>query len=187
MKTKIECIPSLEDFNELSIYKEHPEVFEPMRHLSAEDMLKYKETINRIEEIGLSDVNKLVKKFLAKTKNYKPDTYYHVVDGAIGESGVGPGLYLGRDKKALKNFYDIEREGKQVLTFKGTPKWLDLMDYDLMDKFEKDAIKKYGKLNDNNQCRKYCIGLGYDGIRYYDPQTTGEEFVLFNTNEITQI
>jgi len=161
--------------------------FKPMRRLSAEDMLKYKETINRLEELGLSDINKSIEKYLAKTKNYKPDTYYHIVDGAIGESGVGPGLYLGRDKKVLKNFYDILDEDKKVLTFKGNPKWLDLMDYDLMNKFEKKAIKKYGKLTDNKQFRKYCMDLGYDGIRYYDPQATGEEFVLFNTNKITQI
>jgi hypothetical protein len=31
------------------------------------------------------------------------------------------------------------------------------------------------------------IEMGYDGIRYYDPLATGEEFVLFNRSKIKKI
>ncbi len=29
--------------------------------------------------------------------------------------------------------------------------------------------------------------MGFDGIRYYDPQATGEEFVLFNTEKVRKV
>ena len=28
---------------------------------------------------------------------------------------------------------------------------------------------------------------GFDGIRYFDPYTTGEEFVLFNTDKVIKV
>jgi hypothetical protein len=41
--------------------------------------------------------------FYAKTINYKPNIYYHAT-GGYGESGVGKGLYLGKDWKVLEKF-----------------------------------------------------------------------------------
>ncbi|NCU41544.1 MAG: hypothetical protein EOM19_02350 [Candidatus Moranbacteria bacterium] len=80
--------------------------------------------------------------------------------------GVGGGLYLGRDKKALINFYD--------------PDW-NSADY---------TIKIIGDFNYydgiNNAIPKNPIEVvkqGFDGIRYYDPDATGEEFVLFNISK----
>jgi hypothetical protein len=80
-------------------------------------MLKHEQTIENIEQIGL-DVDYIKKVFLAKTKNYKPNTYYHVQTGG-SNAGVGKGLYLGRDKQALINFYDVEAEAKPVDTYTG--------------------------------------------------------------------
>jgi len=34
---------------------------------------------------------------------------------------------------------------------------------------------------------KNTLGLGFDGIRYFDPCTTGEEFVLFNVDKVKMI
>ena len=31
------------------------------------------------------------------------------------------------------------------------------------------------------------LELNYDGIRYFDPIATGEEFVLFNTHKVKRI
>lgn len=77
--------------------------------------------------------------------------------------GVGVGLYLGRDKNTLVNFYD--------------PDWNNT-DY---------TIKITGNFNFydgiNNPIIENPIEVvkqGFDGIRYYDPDATGEEFVLFN-------
>ena len=34
---------------------------------------------------------------------------------------------------------------------------------------------------------KIVMGMGFDGIRYYDPYATGEEFVLFNLETISKV
>lgn len=75
-------------------------------------------------------------------------------------------MYLGRDKNALVNFYD--------------PDWNN-NDY---------IIKIIGNFNFydgiNNEIPKNPIEVikqGFDGIRYYDSDATGEEFVLFNISK----
>jgi hypothetical protein len=48
---------------------------------------------------------------------------------------------------------------------------------------EKNKIKS---LN-SNEISKVVQSLGYDGIKYYDVQATGVEYVLFNTSKLKQI
>lgn len=160
--------------------KEVPPI-DPPKPKTAEDMLNDPETKKRLEDVGGFEA---WKQFLAKTENYKPNTFYRV-EAATGEAGVGKGMYLGRDKKALKKFYDLENEGKAVRTFIGAPKFADLMDYDKFKAFEKLAIKRFGKRG--NYLKKLAEAQGFDGIRYYDPQATGEEFVLFNTDKLKEV
>jgi len=152
---------------------------------TAEDMLKDNRT-KQILDSGFGDDSEMwVEDYHAKTKNYKPNTYYRVNrGGGMGESGVGKGLYLGKDKRALNNFYNMEGFGK-MLKFKGNPKWMDLVEYDKFKSFEKYA-KKLGvsSIDGSDKIGQVVMNMGYDGIRYYDPNATGEEFVLFNTKAV---
>ena len=66
----------------------------------------------------------------------------------------------------------------------GNPNFIDLADYADFEMFEKEAIKKFGKQQHNNHLKELSLSKGYDGIRYYDPQATGEEFVLYNTETV---
>jgi len=168
--------------------------------LKAEDMLKHPLTIETLKdldgEMGLAGESWWADRFHAKTINYKPNTYYHLNTGGLN-AGVGKGLYLGRDKDALIAFYDVEEENKTVDTYVGKPNWLDLIDYKDYELFEEQAVKKYGKPIDvksisdidrkGEMMKKLAIDKGYDGIRYYDPQASGEEFVLFNTKKVKKV
>lgn len=129
------------------------------------------------------EINMWINNFHAKTKNYK-DGYYYRADGA-GQSaaGVGKGLYLGKDKEAIENFYNIEGIYRIDTYYGKDIKWLDLMMPSDFKKFE----NKYGKLNNSDKVGEIVKNLGYDGIVYYDPHATGEEFVLFNTEKIKKI
>ena len=49
---------------------------------------------------------------------------------------------------------------------------------------KKKAIKKFPNSANNEHFRLLILSKGYDGIRYFDPITTGEEFVVFNTKKI---
>ena len=88
--------------------------------------------------------------------------------------GVGKGLYLGRDKNALINFYsdNINNPRDLSLKIRGDFNFLDLLD-----------DQKFLQENNDNLEEK-VLTMGYDGIRYYDPDATGEEFVLFNYSKI---
>jgi hypothetical protein len=97
-------------------------------------------------------------------------------------------LYLGKDKQALINFYDNEEEGFPIDTYMGNPKWLDLADYSKYEKFKSDLNKMNIKDTINSdKVGKIVMGMGFDGIRYYDPYATGEEFVLFNLETISKV
>ncbi len=116
----------------------------------------------------------------AKSYKYLPNTYYRVLGGSgSGYAGVGNGLYLGRDKDALLNFY-ADGDDLPVARYTGNPNWLDLLDYKDFEKFKKLLSTKGIGLVNSDEVGQYVIGLGFDGIRYYDPLATGEEFVLFN-------
>ena len=160
--------------------------------LTAEDLFQlpeYQEIFS--EQIGDPNIDKYAKtkvvKDLAKSKNYKPGYFYHAI-GGTGESGVGEGLYLGKDSKALFNFYNGEGEfGSGVVTYYGFPNFIDLSRMDDFDSFENEAIKEFGKDSKKSYFQKLALAKGYDGIRYYDICATGEEFVLYNTNKVKQI
>lgn len=156
-------------------------------YLTAEELLRAPETLRLLnmysDEYG---INHKIKYDLAKTKNYKKNIYYHAT-GGTGEIGVGQGLYLGKDRRALRNFYNGDGERGCIETFKGQPIFIDLTIYKDFDTFEKEAIKLYGK--DKHKChfKKLTIKKGYDGIRYYDPIATGEEFVVYQTNKLIKL
>lgn len=173
--------------------QEYDVKIEKVNVVTAEDMYSYPETKIILEglfgddEEGKRDIE-YFKDYLAKTKNYKENIYYRVEEGiGRGISGMGNGLYLGKDKEALKKFYgnsEGSNYGKrvEVSTFVGTPKWLDLIEYSKYNKFLKDI--KIENLFNSNKVGEVVKKMGFDGIRYYDPTATGEEFVLFNINKV---
>lgn len=154
--------------------------FKPKHNYTSYDMLNHPKIKEIMDYEGITDF------YLANPKLYKDNIYYHV-NCNLGCSGVGQGLYLGKDRQALKRLYDIEKVGYKTDTYIGEPKWLNLMDYNDYKDFEKLAIEKYNKLPNNEHLRLYCLELGYDGIMYYDIFTTGEEYVLFNINKVKKL
>lgn len=153
--------------------------------LTAEELFKLPETQRRLENYGDEYlIKQKIRCDLAQTKNYKPNVYYHAT-GGFGEVGVGKGLYLGKDKRALKNFYNCD--GGSIDSYEGYPNFLDLALYDDFENFENEALKKFQSVSDNNHLRLLVLSKGFDGIRYYDPEATGEEFVLFNSEKVKSI
>lgn len=149
------------------------------KYLSTEMMLELHETQERLSQIGdLSVIRRKIRLDLAKTKNYKQNIYYHAT-GGIGETGVGEGLYLGKDKKALDNFYNCDGTEGEIIKYIGSPKWVNLTNYSDFETFEQEAISCNGRRLNNEHLKLYALSKGFDGIRYYDPIATGEEFVLF--------
>lgn len=127
-----------------------------------------------------------VYKDIANSSKYKEGIFYHATGGCC-ECGVGQGLYLGKDKVALDNFYNCEDSGGYIEIYQGYPNFIDLALLEDYNNFENKAIAKFGKDAYHNYLMKMTLELGYDGIRYYDPSTTGEEFVLYNTDKVKLI
>lgn len=153
--------------------------------VTAIDMIQDPDVQKALEELGGPD---WMADFYAKPQNYEEDIFYRVENGSgTGQAGAGKGLYLGKDKAALKAFYDIEGQGLPVSKFKGNPKFLNLMEKDNMAAFEKYLETKGLKLADSDQVGKIVEELGFDGIRYFDAWATGEEFVLFNTSKLVKV
>lgn len=91
------------------------------------------------------------------------------------------GLYVGRDKTALDNFYNIAAErGENMIKFEGNPKLLDLTNEDAMIKFT-------DKYKTGDEIEKAVSEMGYDGIKYFDPFATGEEIVITNTKALRPV
>lgn len=159
------------------------------KNLLIEDMLRDKETLEIMKGLGdKNDIKNWIKNYHSKPINHKSNTYYRIERGSGGGyGGVGNGLYLGRDKKALSNFYDIEQEGLPISEYVGNPKWLNLMDYSDYRNFEKMLLKKGIKMTNSDKVGKIVMDMGFDGIIYYDPQATGEEFVLFNLKSVRKV
>ena len=153
---------------------------------TTEDLLLLPETQvilnNYSDEWGIQHK---IKYDLAKSKNYRTNVYYHAT-GSMGEIGLGKGLYLGKDRKALSNFYNGDGTRGKIETYKGKLKFIDLTLSNLFDAFERNAIKQYGRDRDKEYLKKHTLKLKYDGIRYYDPIATGEEFILYNTSKATK-
>lgn len=127
-------------------------------------------------------------KDISKTKNYRPGVYYHAT-GGFGEIGLGKGLYLGKDEMALHNFYNCEGEfgDNTIIEYRGTPRFIDLTLIADYEAFEREAVEMFGDDEQKSYLRKLTLQKGFDGIRYFDPIATGEEFVLFNTDKLKKI
>lgn len=129
--------------------------------------------------------------FLSNPDNFSDGVYYHqanslkerrsILENGFDKTkisnshcGAGRGLYLGRDKKALTNFYvgDVNKPQDFTVKVKGSFNFLDLLD-------DQEFLRQ-----NNNDIENRVLDLGYDGIRYYDPEATGEEFVLFNYSKM---
>ncbi len=89
--------------------------------------------------------------------------------------------------KALLNFYNNEGKRGAIKKYKGNPKFIDLTKYKNFRVFENIAIKNFTKLRYNEHLKSITLEMGFDGIRYYDPTATGEEFVLYNTKKVKLI
>ena len=142
---------------------------------------KYEEYLNR------EFANKNYLDYLSNPDNFTDGVFYHqansekekfnIIKNGFDKTmvqksncGVGRGLYLGRDKKVLINFYTTDcRHSKDfIVEIRGKFNFLDLLD-------DREFFQK-----NKNKIENKTLGMGYDGIRYYDPDATGEEFVLFN-------
>ena len=165
---------------------------------TAEELLSQPETLESMSsELGgdLPSLCRWIKDFHADTSNYKENIYYHIITPKYDEqsigSGVGQGLYLGKDKNVLIKFYGLDYidndEKVPLQTFYGNPNFLDLTDHDNFNIFKEHSKKEFPDEENNNELKKMTLKLGYDGIRYYDPIATGEEFVLYNTNKVKLI
>lgn len=151
-------------------------------------MNNFKEEVEEIKKLNFQYESYWRKEFegreysqiIANPDNFEEDVFYHqansefdmisIVENGFNikkvskvNCGVGAGLYLGRDKNALINFYD--------------PDW-NYNDYTIkingQFKFY-DGIKNHIPENPNE-----VVNQGFDGIRYFDIDATGEEFVVFN-------
>jgi hypothetical protein len=150
---------------------------------TAEELLELEETRELLDNYGDAYLIEKKKKDLAKTCNYKKGVFYHAT-GGLGESGLGKALYLGKDRRALNNFYNLDGTEGYIEVYIGDPLFIDLALYDEFDKFECTANEKYPNEKYKAHLRLLTLALGYDGIRYYDPIATGEEFVLYNTDKV---
>jgi len=126
--------------------------------------------------------------FLSNPDNFIDGIFYHQANSKKEKKGIAingfdvnkikksncglrKGLYLGRDKQALINFYSEDLYCPQDLTLKIKG------DFNLLD--DQNFLRE----NKDNLEEK-VLSMGYDGIRYYDSEATGEEFVLFNYSKI---
>jgi hypothetical protein len=153
------------------------------KYLTAEELLELEKTKELLE--NYSDeygIKHKIKFDLAQTKHYEINVFYHAT-GGTGETGVGHGLYLGKDRRALNNFYNGDGTRGQIIKYRVRAKFIDLTRFDEFEAFEAVAISKFPKREHNEQFKLLALELGFDGIRYYDPIATGEEFVLYNTEK----
>jgi len=164
---------------------------------TAEELLSQPQTLELMKELG-DDIQSLcnwIKDLHSKTENYKENVYYHVItpkdDYSSMYDGVGEGLYLGKDYEVLTKFYGLDYvdndEEVPLQTYYGNPNFLDLTDNNNFDISKKSSKQKFPNEENNNELKKMTLELEYDGIRYYDPIATGEEFVLYNTNKVKLI
>jgi hypothetical protein len=155
--------------------------------ISADNLMNSTEVKkNMLRDQGsAADVDSWVDYYFAKERNFKNNIYYHLdTNNETPYSGLGNGLYIGRDPIALIHFYDIEENGFTVSEYKGIPKWLELTDDNDYSKF-RSIIKEIGHdIVNSDVVGTIVTQMGFDGIRYYDYNATGEEFVLFNMDKL---
>ena len=175
-----------ENFNKKlkGIELKYPEVF------SAEEMLKSKSVkTNMRNAFGKKEAKDWAKLYHAKTKNYKKNTYFSIKNfDELVSNFYGKALYLSKESHLFPKYFDPENEEPKIVKYIGEPKWLDLMVYDKAQEFKK-LINKYYKIELNNSCDigGIVISNGYDGIRYYDSEATGESFVLYNISKVNMV
>lgn len=145
-----------------------------------------KELHNKYEEYLSTEFGMDCSGYLSNPDNFVEGVYYHQANSLkdrnnilksgfrvekVSDShcGVGRGLYVGRDKNALVNFYSVNLSRPKDFTIKITG------DFNFFDSIQDQTILK----EDTKDLEEKVLDLGYDGIRYYDPDSTGEEFVLF--------
>ncbi|PJA27475.1 MAG: hypothetical protein CO189_06920 [candidate division Zixibacteria bacterium CG_4_9_14_3_um_filter_46_8] len=127
--------------------------------------------------------------YISSPENFTERTYFHQANSSDDKSdivkfgfkedfvadenkgrGLGAGLYIGRDRAALINFYsvDFNNPADNSIAIRGNFKFFDA----ISNRLPKRNVKNFVLKN------------GYDGIRYYDKDATGEEFVLYNYGKI---
>jgi len=162
----------------MKIFKEQKNEIRKL-HKKYEEYLRL-EYNNRNYDLNLSNPDNFVDGIYYHQANSQKDKKEIIKKGfdknKIQKSncGVGRGLYLGRDKNALVNFYseNLENPRDFTLKIKGSFNFLDLLDDQNFLRENKDDFEEK------------VLSMGYDGIRYYDPDATGEEFVLFDYSKI---
>jgi hypothetical protein len=127
-------------------------------------------------------------KSISDPENFIEDIYYHQANSyeekmsilknwfdcdLVEKSNcwIWRGLYVWRDKKALISFYD--------------PNW-NYWDYTIKIKWKFnffDYIERNIKL-DIEDIEEKILEQWYDWIRYYDPDATWEEIVIFNLEKV---
>lgn len=131
--------------------------------------------------------------YLSNPDNFLPNIYYHqanskkdainIMKNGYNESfmleyncGLGKGLYLGKDKNALIMFYskNFSNPENNIMTIKGNFNFANLIKEKKLKSFIKEA-SRYSK-----NLKEYTFLKGYNGIRYFDPDATGEEFILYD-------
>ncbi|MDP2703940.1 MAG: LPD38 domain-containing protein [bacterium] len=150
---------------------------------------------NRRSRTAIGDKETILahqEQFYVRPKRMKEGVFYHftpdkklTAEGLLSgtakrfDTQLGPGLYVGQDAQALKNFYGLDMRSGQAVRLEGNPKILDLTDsFKFVDDAHRAARKEFPK-------EKYPLGKwvqkqGYDGIKYFDPIATGEEYVIYN-------
>lgn len=154
-------------------------------------------------------------KYLAKGQNFEEYTYYHNCSGfqfgnhcqhyqwdamvettddrtSILTNGFdikktscpvnkfGHGMYVSRDRCAVMNFYtyDLSKPQDNIITIKAKFNYLNLMVHD-------DCVAFCRSFDTPELMQSWLFTNGYDGIRYYDLYCTGEEFVIYNLQNIS--
>jgi len=173
-----------ESFNYDSIISDLSKIDEP--YISVPDMFKSQEVKDDVDFEEISYYN------IGDGTDMEDNTYYHVNTdntqfGGGEYAGVGHGLYLGRDKEHLLRYYDMQSNGYSVNTYKGEPKWFNVMKGDNFSAF-KQAFSHQGiDIVNSKEVGEVITKMGYDGVRYWDTMATGEEFVLFNQDKLKQV
>lgn len=95
------------------------------------------------------------------------------------KNGFGRGLFCGRDREAVFGFYtsDLSKPRDSIITINGEFRFISFLCLDKLNSFL-DSFASPGWM------QSWLFSHHYDGIRYYDPHCTGEEFVLYKLEGI---
>ncbi len=134
---------------------------------TAEELLSQPETIETMLSLDgtIETVNNWIIDLHSRTENYKNNIFYHVIqpkdEYSSMNSGVGEGLYLGKDYKVLVKFYGLDYidydEEVPLQTFQGNPNFLDLTDNNNFDVFKESSKQKFPFEKNNNELKKMTL------------------------------